>query len=460
MSEPVLRVEQLGKKYSIWHQGQRQRYVALRDVIVDRFAHAARAAARPWRRQGRLEGTGSQGSRTEDFWALRHVTFELRQGEVLGVIGQNGAGKSTLLKILSRITQPTEGRVRMRGRVASLLEVGTGFHAELTGRENIHLNGAILGMSSREIRRKFDEIVAFAEVETFLDTPVKRYSSGMYVRLAFAVAAHLEPEILIVDEVLAVGDTAFQAKCMGKMREASRAEGRTVLFVSHNMGAIQSLCSRGIVLNRGTVAFEGDARNAVSRYLQLGQSGSASNVLDSHARTGSGDARVLSIRLEDGHSEPQTHFRMGEPVSIVMRVGFSRAIQNPTFGVCIVTDEGVVVSECRSSHADFKIGQAEGEVEVSMTIPSLLLYPRTYVLEPWVCDAGCLQEFDWVRNAGSMVVTSGPNFVNGETLTAVHGISYIPTSWKAAAPLHTPGATPSDDRSDRGLNPIDWHSRS
>ena len=194
-----------------------------------------------------------QGDEVEEFWALKDVSFEVKQGEVLGIIGRNGAGKSTLLKILSRITEPTEGRVSLRGRVASLLEVGTGFHPELTGRENIFLNGAILGMTQREIRKKFDEIVAFAEVEKFLDTPVKHYSSGMYVRLAFAVAAHLEPEILVVDEVLAVGDAEFQKKCLGKMDEVSRREGRTVLFVSHNMGVISNLCSLAIWLDAGQV---------------------------------------------------------------------------------------------------------------------------------------------------------------------------------------------------------------
>ena len=206
----------------------------------------------------------------EDFWALKDVSFEIKAGDVVGIIGRNGAGKSTLLKILSRITEPTEGRITLNGRVASLLEVGTGFHPELTGRENIYLNGTILGMMRREITKKFDEIVAFAEVEKFLDTPVKRYSSGMYVRLAFAVAAHLEPEILIVDEVLAVGDAQFQKKCLGKMQDVSRQEGRTVLFVSHNMSAITSLCNRVILLNKGTVQFNGSPQEGIDLYMAKG----------------------------------------------------------------------------------------------------------------------------------------------------------------------------------------------
>jgi lipopolysaccharide transport system ATP-binding protein len=257
MSHPtVISVENLGKAYRISHQVERQRYIALRDVLADRLKGIFRPRS----------GAPVISPATEDFWALKDVSFEVKQGEIVGIIGRNGAGKSTLLKILSRITEPTEGRVRIKGRVASLLEVGTGFHPELTGRENIFLNGSILGMSRAEIKTKFDEIVAFAEVERFLDTPVKHYSSGMYVRLAFAVAANLEPEILIVDEVLAVGDAEFQKKCLGKMQEVTQG-GRTVLFVSHNMSAVQSLCHRGILLKQGMLAFQGNAENAVGRYL-------------------------------------------------------------------------------------------------------------------------------------------------------------------------------------------------
>src|SRR5579883_1230515 len=229
MSDVVIRVENLSKSYLVGHFAREQRNAVLRDVIARGTASLARKAVDLVRGRQIV-----QGDKVEEFWALKDVSLDVKQGEVLGIIGRNGAGKSTLLKILSRITDPTAGRIVIRGRVASLLEVGTGFHPELTGRENIFLNGAILGMTQREIRRKFDEIVAFAEVDKFLDTPVKRYSSGMYVRLAFAVAAHLEPEILIVDEVLAVGDAEFQKKCLGKMRDVATREGRTVLFVSHN----------------------------------------------------------------------------------------------------------------------------------------------------------------------------------------------------------------------------------
>src|SRR3989454_6303059 len=251
MSDVVIKAEGLGKKYVIGHQAENGRYVALRDVLT----HNVRSM---WHKTKDLfrGDVQVQGDSREDFWALRDVSFEIRQAEVVGVIGRNGAGKSTLLKILSRITEPTTGAVKIKGRVASLLEVGTGFHPELTGRENILLNGAILGMSRAEVKKKFDEIVSFADVEKFLDTPVKRYSSGMYVRLAFAIAAHLEPDILVVDEVLAVGDADFQRKCLGKMEGVAR-EGRTVLFVSHNTVAIERLCSSALLLRDGRIAMSG-----------------------------------------------------------------------------------------------------------------------------------------------------------------------------------------------------------
>lgn len=260
----VISVENLGKKYLLSHQAQRQPYVALRDVIAERTAALGRKLLHPFRNSSLITHHPSQ----EEFWALKDVSFEIKQGDRVGIIGRNGAGKSTLLKILSRIVEPTTGRVKIKGRVASLLEVGTGFHPELTGRENIFLNGAILGMTRAEIRKKFDEIVDFAEIEKFLDTPVKRYSSGMYVRLAFAVAAHLEPEILLVDEVLAVGDAQFQKKCLGKMEDVSAREGRTVLFVSHNMAAIQRLCMRGAYLQSGKLMVSGPINKVVDAYIR------------------------------------------------------------------------------------------------------------------------------------------------------------------------------------------------
>src|SRR5947209_2384927 len=290
MSDTIITVENLSKRYIIGHQRGKD----------DGLRHAIERAVRAplnWVRHGMR----AQGAKREEFWALRDVNLEIKQGEVVGIIGRNGAGKSLLLKILSRITEPTKGRIRIKGRVASLLEVGTGFHQELTGRENIFLNGAILGMTHAEIKRKFDEIVAFAEVERFLDTPVKRYSSGMYVRLAFAVAAHLEPEILIVDEVLAVGDIEFQRKCQGKMDDVA-SHGRTVLLVSHNTAAVLSLCTRVLYLGNGEVRSDGKTEEVVSHYLHRVVPAiiNAQDLASRVDRSGSGRVKLTSFRTEDG----------------------------------------------------------------------------------------------------------------------------------------------------------------
>jgi lipopolysaccharide transport system ATP-binding protein len=287
MSDVVIQSEGLGKSYTISHQ-HRERYTALRDVLTNRVKNA-------W---SRIRNPHCYDHDTvEDFWALKNASFEVKQGDRIGIIGRNGAGKSTLLKILSRITEPTTGRVEITGRVASLLEVGTGFHPELTGRENIFLNGAILGMSQAEIKKKFDEIVAFAEVEQFLDTPVKRYSSGMYVRLAFAVAAHLESEILLVDEVLAVGDAAFQKKCMGKMQDVSTQNDRTILFVSHNMTAIQSLCNKGILLTKGGIQKMGEIGSVTNEYFSSYFHSQLRNEWDRETAPGNETIRVKKVHI-------------------------------------------------------------------------------------------------------------------------------------------------------------------
>jgi lipopolysaccharide transport system ATP-binding protein len=278
----VIRAEGLGKRYAIGHEVERERYTALRDVIARNMKRLARSAADLAR--GRAMVTGDE---IEEFWALKDINFEIKRGEVVGVIGHNGAGKSTLLKILSRITEPSQGRVEIKGRCASLLEVGTGFHLELTGRENIFLNGAILGMCREEIKRKFEEIVDFSGMEQFLDTPTKRYSSGMLVRLGFAVAAHLEPEILIIDEVLAVGDAEFQKKCLGKMNEVSKG-GRTILFVSHNMGIVGSLCPHVIWVDHGKIRDAGPASKIIGQYMSAGL----------------GDVKNGTVRFSDDPAKP------------------------------------------------------------------------------------------------------------------------------------------------------------
>ena len=349
-----------------------------------------------------------QGDTIEEFWALKDVNFEVREGEVLGIIGRNGAGKSTLLKILCRITEPTTGRVTLRGRVASLLEVGTGFHPELTGRENIYLNGAILGMSRAEIRRKFDEIVAFAEVEQFLDTPVKRYSSGMYVRLAFAVAAHLEPEILIVDEVLAVGDAEFQKKCLGKMNEVASRDGRTVLFVSHNMGIVTSLCPNVIWLDRGSVCQVGPAREVIDQYMSRGMAGGDCLVplLDMPRQHGH-DGRLLVLSLEWLSELPLRH---GEPMNARIRFKTASPVSAITVGIGFSTGEG---TRLLTYETDFQNGfrpnfSDPGIFSVEVTVAELPLGPDIYNVDVG-CRSGDVHALDYLPACQRVEVIAGPN---------------------------------------------------
>jgi lipopolysaccharide transport system ATP-binding protein len=372
MPDIVIKAEGLGKSYLIGHQGQRERYTALRDVLANQVRSVWGATRRALRGQAALNG-----QEIEEFWALRDVSFEVKQGEVVGIIGRNGAGKSTLLKILSRITEPTAGRVTLNGRVASLLEVGTGFHPELTGRENIFLNGAILGMTRAEIKRKFDEIVAFAEVERFLDTPVKRYSSGMHVRLGFAVAAHLEPEILVVDEVLAVGDADFQKKCLGKMGDVARG-GRTILFVSHNMGAIQSLCQTALQLRCGSIVGRGPVADQLLAYQ---------NDLQSNAEHG-GNRRIGSDLQLDRMSASPSVITTGEAITISLAV---RATCDTLIsGLCILIhnlwDVRVAIVDLRRREGPYRLGTGQA-LSLQTTVRNLPLVEGEYALGLYVESA-------------------------------------------------------------------------
>jgi len=334
----VIRAESVSKKYIIGHQ-RKDAYGTLRESLADGVKNTTQRLLHPFHSSSGQPLTGL--STTEELWALKDVSFEVQQGDRIGIIGRNGAGKTTLLKILSRITEPTEGKISLRGRVASLLEVGTGFHPELTGRENIFLNGAILGMTRLEIKMKFDEIVDFAEVERFLDTPVKRYSSGMYVRLAFAVAAHLEPEILIVDEVLAVGDVQFQRKCLGKMDAVSR-EGRTVLFVSHNLPAVLRLCSRGLFLSEGSLTMDSDVHQAVHKYLASSQVIDPGSSLDELPRDGNlGESvRFSKCSLRDSKGAHTSSLMFGEPFSVKLELISKREISDLSIIVRIESNTG------------------------------------------------------------------------------------------------------------------------
>jgi lipopolysaccharide transport system ATP-binding protein len=422
MSDSIISVSGLGKKYRISHQADRPRYTALRDVIAEKAKGLFRKIGERRGKNGDIPLSplsslpSSRGSH-EDFWALKDVSFEVKRGEVVGIIGRNGAGKSTLLKILSRITEPTTGEVRLRGRVASLLEVGTGFHPELTGRENVFLNGAILGMSRLEIKRKFDEIVAFAEVEKFLDTPVKRYSSGMYVRLAFAVAAHLEPEILIVDEVLAVGDAEFQKKCLGKMESVSRSEGRTVLFVSHNMQAIRNLAPKSVLLSQGQVVLCGDTKAAVERYL--GQDGGPNSCGCDTSNLprkipGSGQLRVQNIWF----TEQSTTFDFAGDFEVGLRLNANQFLSDVFFDITFFNLEGESAGTSFSANpVDLLAGRDQ---EIKLHIPNLRLAPGRYY-----CDVAVLKG-TWLQNLGLHDVVQGVLYFE---ISAPLNSHEIPATW-------------------------------
>ncbi len=404
----VISVENLGKRYLVSHQG-REPYSALRDVLADGVRAVGRRLFSP--------GLYSAGTQAEEFWALKDVSFEVKQGDRVGIIGRNGAGKSTLLKILSRITEPTKGCVRIRGRVASLLEVGTGFHPELTGRENIFLNGAILGMSRAEISRKFDEIVDFAEIEKFLDTPVKRYSSGMYVRLAFAVAAHLEPEILIVDEVLAVGDAQFQKKCLGKMEDVSTQEGRTVLFVSHNLGAIKAMCSCCLCLDAGTIVGSGaDFESLFTKYLRLQQQDQI------EFSTKINRFKSVSIKGTNGTMLTQ---RDEAQLSIIIEIGYNK---NINCGITVYNSVGIpLLSSCILDSLSF-VGL--GTTEYLLKLPMELFHSGHYRVEGAIWGNStcfdqneCLCSFDILRDDSVLEI-------NGE---GYKGYMKLPDSWRVSA---------------------------
>ena len=370
---PAIKVENLSKSYLVGHNTtQDEKYTALRDVVSRNAKNLARKT--------RDMFTGRQivqGDEVEEFWALKDINFEIQSGDRVGIIGRNGAGKSTLLKILSRITEPSQGRIAIHGRVASLLEVGTGFHPELTGRENIFLNGAILGMSRKEIQRKFDEIVDFAEVDKFLDTPVKRYSSGMYVRLAFAVAAHLEPEILIVDEVLAVGDAQFQEKCMGKMEDAGK-EGRTVLFVSHNMGAIRTLCSKGVFLSKGSIQATGDVSAVIDSYLNVDKcKRSPTHSWDLEQAPGDERIRLLGVEVvQPDHVDGP--FEDSKPITIAMKVKAAECVNDVTFSCMVECTRFGTIVHSESGLSGPRLGLQHGDNALTFTLPKFVLRDGEY----------------------------------------------------------------------------------
>ena len=423
MSDVAIQVRGLGKRYTIGG-GDRRPGRTLRESISDALAFRGRRAA-------------AAGPPDRSFWALKDVDFTVRRGEVVGIIGRNGAGKSTLLKVLSRITEPTEGGADINGRVGSLLEVGTGFHPELTGRENVFLNGAILGMRRTDIARRFDEIVAFAGTERFLDTPVKYYSSGMYTRLAFAVAAHLEPEVLIVDEVLAVGDAAFQRKCMGKMRDVAEG-GRTVLFVSHQMAAVQQLCGRVVLLRGGRVEAEGEPLDVIGRYL--GDATEASDGtfdLSDHPARGRQHRPVVrrAALSTGGDAGPTAHFYPDDPLVVELSLDASEPIRDARVAVAIEDATNRRIVTLASYFGGGSLGDLTGERVVRCRLDRLRLGAGRYLISVSVADKyrGLI---DSVDAAGWFEVGWRNNFGNGEPYNAVYGPVLSDSRWDVV------GATP------------------
>jgi len=401
MSDSIISVENLSKRYLI---GRNTEHGDGLRHIMERAVRAPFSILKG--------GSHEKQAKTEEFWAVRDVSVEIKRGEMVGIIGRNGAGKSTLLKLLSRITEPTKGRISLRGRVASLLEVGTGFHPELTGRENIFLNGAILGMSRVEIKRKFDEITAFAEIDKFLDTPVKRYSSGMYVRLAFAVAAHLEPEILIVDEVLAVGDAEFQKKCMGKMGDVS-SQGRTVLLVSHQMPAIQNLCTRCILMDRGQLIQEGKTEDIVNAYMSKGSELASGGLADRKDRAGKGDVRVTSIELRDDAGNPVLEAIAGNDLFLSLGYKVEKGKKLESCIVCVEICKDLKKYFALSSDlVDRRKLQLSGEGRIDFLVRDWPLSGGTYHVNIYIESEKVMQ--DYLNDASVIDTIDGDYYGTGK----------------------------------------------
>lgn len=429
MNQSIITVEGLTKAYQVGAKEE------VPDTLMGAMKSVVTAPVRNWR-QLRSMDTGGLATATKPnhvamseeprmLWALNDVSFNVDRGDVVGIIGRNGAGKSTLLKVLSRITEPTGGRAVIRGRISSLLEVGTGFHPELTGRENVYMNGTILGMTKREIDCKFDEIVEFSGVEKFLDTPTKRYSSGMQVRLAFAVAAHLEPEILVIDEVLAVGDMEFQTKCLGKMKDVARG-GRTVLFVSHNVGAIEQLCSRVLVVDRGTIVCDDDVATGVAEYRERN---TIARPQSDRLVPGLGDSTVFqSAAVVDDLGQVCSSVKVGGRLNVRINIHSPDSVLNPTFGIGIDDMLGQRVLSLHSSANAPPMRTLDGPAEVTMTVPVLPLAPGNYVVKLSLDVAG--SEIDYVNDAVRFTIDDGDMFQQGRTFH--RGMCVAASSWVAA----------------------------
>jgi len=418
----AIRVENLGKQYRI---GELQAsYRTIREAIVD-------AVKSPFVRASSLLRGQAYGAANlrEEIWALRNVSFEVKEGEVLGIIGKNGAGKTTLLKILSRIAEPTEGKAEIHGRVRSLLEVGTGMHQELTGRENIFLNGAILGMRREEIKRKFEEIVEFSGIERFMDTPMKHYSSGMQVRLAFSIAAHLEPQILLIDEVLAVGDAAFQERCMNKMKDISTG-GRTVLFISHNMAAISNLCSSAFLLQNGHLEFSGSAKETIDQYLHIAHSSMPGLLRDRTDRKGEGKVTFTNISIMNKTRRPVNSIACGEEVRIKLdyESSMETSLSNASFSIAIYDVFGQHLILAENEMSGFRMAKIPSKGSVICSIPRVPITPGNYDLNISCYINGVNQ--DWVPRAGHLIVSEGDFYATGKLPSPAHAGFLVEQVWE------------------------------
>ena len=432
MANTIISVRSIGKKYRLGFTHDFKKFDTLRDIFANgakRIVQGAKGIAGKTNLTSRDISPSSEAS-SREFWALKNISFDVKQGEVVGIIGRNGAGKSTLLKILSQITEPTEGEIRVNGRVASLLEVGTGFHPELSGRENVYMNGAILGMTKAEIKSKFDEIVSFAEVEKFIDTPVKRYSSGMQVRLAFAVAAHLEPEILVVDEVLAVGDMEFQKKCIGQMNEVTK-QGRTVLFVSHNMGMISKLCEKGILLENGKISKTGEIGSVVTEYLSMpAESGDVDLTSIAH-RSGNGTARFTRVVTKNSNGKIQDTFTIGDDIIFDFYISGGNLIKSGKMSIQIVSTMGVSVYHLVGQDADFELTGMQKEAVIRVILKQQKLYPGDYQVSLWLADR-VYKAMDRIADAFSFSVVEGGTLVTRKLDRNSAVVHEIP-EWKILA---------------------------
>ncbi|MBI2781893.1 MAG: ABC transporter ATP-binding protein [Chloroflexi bacterium] len=415
MADLAVRAEGLSKSYRIDHQGKAGART-LRETLVS-------LAQRP------LQRRPSDRSSHETIWALKDVSFDVNRGEVLGIVGRNGSGKSTLLKILSRITTPTSGRAEVVGRLGSLLEVGTGFHPELTGRENIFLNGSILGMKRDEIKARFDEIVAFAETEQFLDTPVKRYSTGMYLRLAFAVAAHLETEVLIVDEVLAVGDAAFQQKCLGKMSDVA-GQGRTVLFVSHNMGAVSQLCSKAILMEHGIAKAYGTVDEIIGRYSGKATELGRVELANRDSAAGTGDAKFQWADVRNADDASQQDFSMGETVRIAFGLRLASHLPKTRLVIAIRRSDGTPISLISDDDSSFALPNDHEQVSISADLTDIRLYPGTYSVSLWATDNTNTEEFDRVDDILVFRIVDGGKLTM-RSLPRHAGFVFLTPTWRS-----------------------------